>query len=97
MEWVLVVSHHETVFHDKFYSKETIKLKFAQLKDTKPGTSTVFVPTVIEKAKNVWQDILAKMGGNEGNDKDGEAEIKEERSKDKDYKSDDDEDLSHVG
>jgi hypothetical protein len=74
MEWDIVVNRHKRDFPDKFRSKETINKKFAQLKDTKASTSTSFIPTEVEKAKNVWQDVLAKMGGDEVGDDDGEDE-----------------------
>jgi hypothetical protein len=62
LEWDLDESSHKTAFPYKFW-------KFNQLKDQKPGTGTAFIPSEV---KEDWQQMLAKMGGDEGGKDDAE-------------------------
>jgi hypothetical protein len=88
MEWDLVGSRHKAAFPDKLRNKETIKKKFNQLKDTKPGTGTAFIPHEVALAKEVWQKILAKMGGEDGEDDEANDEL-DEMEKDSDSETQD--------
>jgi hypothetical protein len=84
-EWELVERRHNAAFPDKMRNKDTIKKKFNTLKDTQPSTGDPHIPEDVQRAKDIFQDLLSKIRGDDGEDDD-------EDKKEDDADDDDDDD-----